>query len=64
MELNVTQTPAQTRLHGEEIGHIVNAGQTLKIETSPGGNEILDVTVPAGKQWSVIVNVDIRETDV
>lgn len=39
------------------------AGKTLKIETSPSGEEILDVTVPAGKKWSVGIVVSVEETD-
>jgi hypothetical protein len=41
----------------------LNAGQKLKIETSPNGEEILDVEVPVGKKWSVHVAVTISETD-
>jgi len=37
------------------------AGQSLKIETSPNGEDVLDVEVPAGKSWTVIVDVSIRE---
>jgi hypothetical protein len=40
------------------------AGQSLIIETSPGGIEILDEEVPAGKVWTVHVAVVISETDV
>lgn len=36
----------------------------LKIETSPDGEEVLKVTVPAGKSWTVQLVVDITETDV
>lgn len=41
----------------------VEAGQSLKIETSPVGGEVLDVECPAGKAWSVQVDVTITETD-
>lgn len=42
----------------------VAAGQLLRIETSPGGAEILDVEVIAGKTWDVVVRVEVIETDV
>ncbi len=42
----------------------VVAGQRLKIETTPAGEEILNVECPAGKVWNVIrVIVEITETD-
>lgn len=41
----------------------LSAGQHLKIETSPGGEELLDVVVPAGKVWSVVINVETLEGD-
>lgn len=41
----------------------VEAGTSLKIETSPGGEEVLDVTVPAGKKWTVGLAVGVVETD-
>lgn len=40
------------------------AGQTLKIETSPDGEEILEVVVPAGKKWIGILVVDFLEEDI
>jgi len=39
------------------------AGKSLKIETSPQGEEILDAEVPAGKAWYVEMSVLITETD-
>ena len=42
---------------------VVAAGQSLKIETSPGGAEVLSEQCPAGKKWQVRVNVHITETD-
>lgn len=39
------------------------AGSRLKIETSPNGEEVLGVVVPAGKHWSVGVVVSVVETD-
>ncbi len=40
----------------------LTAGQTLKIESSPDGEEILNVEVPAGKTWQVYTYVRIVET--
>lgn len=40
------------------------AGQSVKVETSPGGEELLNVECPAGKAWSARVIVEITETDV
>jgi len=42
----------------------VEAGKSLKIETSPGGEDKLDITVPAGKSWKVSMTIQIIETDV
>ncbi len=39
-------------------------GKGIKIETSPGGAEILDETVPEGKKWRVYIHLEITETDV
>lgn len=39
------------------------AGQTIKLETSPGGEEIFTDDVPAGKVWSVSTRLVITETD-
>ena len=39
------------------------AGEHLTIETSPGGEEYLDVVVPNGKSWAVSVSVSITETN-
>jgi|TARA_Y100000310_G_scaffold44408_1_gene41473 hypothetical protein len=39
------------------------AGKTVKIETSPGGEDILSATVPAGKVWAAHVTVYIEESD-
>ena len=40
------------------------AGKSLKIETGPGGMEILNQECPAGKKYTVRVSVQITETDV
>jgi len=33
------------------------AGKRLKIETSPQGEELLDVQVPSGESWTVNLSV-------
>ena len=63
MELVKTSLPARVKQNGEEGGIVLTAGQTLTIETSPGGDEILSAEVPAGKQWTVTVSVGIDEVD-
>lgn len=42
---------------------VVTAGQSLKIETTPAGEEMLDAEVPAGKVWTATVSVHVVETD-
>ena len=70
MQLQTIVTPAKPAVSqriaytGQQGRVEVPAGQRLKIETSPGGGEILDVEVPAGKKWNVYVKVDIQESDV
>ena len=39
------------------------AGQSLKVETSPKGEDVLNATVPSGKAWHVHVAVTIQEVD-
>lgn len=47
-----------------EVEIVIPAGKSLKIETSPGGEEILDVECPEGKVWSALVFVRLVQTDV
>lgn len=63
IELTEHQWPAKLVRSGQEDGITVLAGQSVKIETSPGGEEILDVECPEGKSWSVRIIVEITETD-
>ena len=44
-------------------GIIVTGGQTLKIETSPDGEEVLAEVCPEGETWSVHIHVQISITD-
>ena len=36
-------------------------GKRFKGETTPGGEELWNIGPPAGKQWTVIVNIEILE---
>ena len=60
MQLNPNIQPAIEQLSGADSGIIATAGQTIKIETSPDGIEILEVIVPSGETWTFSVSVDIR----
>ena len=41
---------------------VVEAGNGIKVEAT--GVEILDETVPSGKQWGVTITVRIEESNV
>lgn len=56
MELTDQSIPAARRKQGVEA-LVLTAGKHLKIETSPGGGEILDVMVPEGETWHVGITV-------
>jgi len=58
-ELNVTAKDVFT---GDDTFELV-AGKSLKIETSPDGDDIYEGEVPAGKKWNVTVFLKIEETD-
>lgn len=60
MQLKSTIIPASEQLSGSDSGIVVIAGQTIKIETSPDGEEILNVVVLAGETWTFNVGIDIR----
>ena len=62
--LQRTQLAASVKLCGEAQAIIMPSGRTLKIETSPGGADVLDAMCPEGKMWSVAVSVNIDEVDV
>lgn len=64
MTLTTTTLPARTKLTGEQGNIVLPAGRVFKIETTPGGAEVLEVTVPAGKVWTVVISVSIDETNV
>jgi len=59
--LSTESLPARTSKQGSDQ-LTLTAGKTLKIETTPDGEEILSATVPAGKTWTVTVSVHVLET--
>lgn len=44
-------------------GIAVTGGQTLKIETTPSGEEILMEVCPDGETWTVTMHIQISITD-
>lgn len=47
-----------------DVGGIVVTGeQTLKIETTPGGEEILAEVCPEGETWTVHMHIEISIAD-
>lgn len=59
MELNEEVLPARNTKQGSTTVTVA-AGKSLKIETTPGGEDILDVEVPAGETWTVSINVYVQ----
>jgi hypothetical protein len=59
MELRRTETAARVT-HRLERTKTIAAGQQLKSEV---GEEELDAVVPAGKQWTVVLRIQVIETD-
>jgi hypothetical protein len=49
--------------HTGDTLFVVSEGQRVRIETSPGGAEILDFLCPAGKQLDVKITIRINEVD-
>ena len=51
----------------EKVGYVADgvetatAGQEFKIELP--GNDVLAETVPSGKNWSIVIHLEITETD-
>lgn len=40
---------------------VLTAGQAFKVETSPDGEELLEITCPVGKVWVLSVRVEYKE---
>ena len=63
-EMVLNEVPTRSITHsGGVVGMILAAGKTLKIETSPNGDDILDTEVPVGKVWNISISVQIDEED-
>lgn len=41
----------------------ITGGQTLKVETTPSGEEILMEICPEGETWTVTMHIEISITD-
>ena len=66
MDIATIGTQAARTAGTMKAGHetvAVTAGQSLKIEATPDGDEFLDIACPRGKAWSVKLDVTITETD-
>lgn len=66
MLLSSVVTPATqetTEYHGRCKGQEVKDGQSLRIETSPDGVELLVAAPAAGKRWEVTMSLNIKEFD-
>ena len=61
MELNDISVVARTVFSGFDDFE-ATAGQTVKVKTSPKGQDILNELVPEGESWRVIVNVQITKS--
>ena len=58
----IVTIPERKKGTTDTLTFTVPAGKTLKIATSPSGEEIAAGTVPVGKQWAVRVVVSITES--
>lgn len=55
--------PERINYDPQTITQMVPAEKTLKIATSPDGEEFLEGTVPEGKVWKVVITISIEECD-
>ncbi len=64
-ELLRTHYPARAAFDSlsEVLQFEVSAGKSLKIESSPKGEEFFNLEVPKGKKWTVTLTVLISEED-
>ena len=56
-EMNI---PARYGYIGQDADIDISAGQRLKIETTPGGEEVLNWECPAGESWSARIIVELQ----
>jgi len=61
MSIDLTAVAFDPMKRGDDTFQVA-PGQSLRIETSPGGEELLDVEVPAGKVWTCYVYVRVVES--
>lgn len=59
----ITKTVPQKVVIEGMGGFTATAGQSVKLETSPAGQDIIDEEVPAGKVWRVYLSITINEED-
>jgi len=52
--------PARFVYYGDADNVPITAGQSLKIETTPRGEEVLDWECPAGQTWSARIIVELE----
>ena len=62
IKLNENERVAKKTYSGSDAFTVL-AGEELKIEIAPQGDEILDVEVPEGKVWRVSISLVIDEVD-
>uniref|UniRef100_A0A6M3IK70 Uncharacterized protein n=1 Tax=viral metagenome TaxID=1070528 RepID=A0A6M3IK70_9ZZZZ len=43
---------------------VMGEGKTLMIETSPAGEEYLNLTVPPGEEWTINMSIQIKIVNV
>lgn len=61
MELVKNPTPNVTYTGKGDIP--VSNGKHFKVETTPNGEDVLDVGPPEGKKWLVGITINVVETD-
>jgi len=61
--LSETEVSARTLKRGDG-NFTLQGGKRLRIQKwGPGAEDLLDTTVPEGKQWAVSIFVSVVETD-
>lgn len=60
MEL-IDMSVSARNVFGGSVGFDVEAGKTVKIETSPNGTDILNEKVPANERWRIQLNIQIEK---
>ena len=61
--MNNTPHVAHAKVRGDHHVTLLE-GKTLKVETSPDGEDVFQGTVPVGKAWVTTVFIKIDEMDV